>query len=94
MANAELRIRTWIKASDADAQTGLLGWISVIYGDLVIDNITLRRTATGRFALSFPQRRDKAGRQHAVVRPADDEARQVIEAQILWQLGEREDFVA
>jgi DNA-binding cell septation regulator SpoVG len=78
----EVRLRTWIKASDADAATGLLGFISVFYGALIIDGIVLRRTATGRFALSYPERRDRAGRRHPFVRPVDDDARQRIEREI------------
>ena len=36
---------------------------------------------------------DRAGRKHSYIRPTDDEARQAIEAEILWQLGERPEFV-
>jgi hypothetical protein len=71
----------------------MLGFISAEYGDLLLDSIVLRRTADGRFALSFPARTDRGGRKHAFVRPRDDEAREAIEREILWQLGEREEFV-
>ena len=93
MADHEVRVRTWVKAGEAEIKSGLLGFLSVTYGNLVLDGICLRRTSDGRYALSFPARTDRAGRKHSYIRPADDEARQAIEAEILWQLGEREEFV-
>jgi hypothetical protein len=92
MTNVDVRVRSWIRASDEDRRTGLLGYLSVTYGDLVLDSIVLRRTADGRYALSFPARTDRAGKRHAYVRPADDEARKTIEAELLWQLGEMAEF--
>ena len=94
MSDHVIRVRSWVKASEQDAHTGLLGYLSVNYGNLVLDGITLRRTIDGGFALSFPARTDRAGRRHAFIRPADDTVRQEIERELLWQLGEREDFVA
>lgn len=94
MSDQLIRVRTWVKASEQDVRTGLLGFLSVTYGSLVLDGITLRRTADRRLALSFPARVDRAGRRHAFIRPADDAVRQEIERELLWQLGEREDFVA
>lgn len=94
MADIDVRVRSWVRASDEDQRSGLLGYLSVTYGDLVLDSIVLRRTADGRYALSFPARTDRAGRRHAFIRPADDAVRQEIERELLWQLGEREDFVA
>lgn len=90
MSGSEVRVRTWVRASDQESRTGLLGYVSVFLGDLVVDGITLRRTAEGRLALSFPARTDRAGRRHPYVRPIDDEARQAIERKILSELGERE----
>jgi hypothetical protein len=91
MTDYELRVRSWVRASDDDIRTGLLGWISVEYGTLILDGITLRHSADGRFILSFPARTDRAGRRHSYIRPADDLARQQIEREILRQLGQRED---
>ena len=88
MTDHEIRVRTWTKASDQDIREGLLGWISVWYGSLVIDDITLRRTSNGRLAVSFPSRTARNGQKHAIVRPVDDRARQAIEAEILGQLGQ------
>jgi DNA-binding cell septation regulator SpoVG len=67
---------------------GLLGWITcTLDHSLVLDGIALRRTRTGRLALSWPARRDGAGRDHPVVRPLHDHARHLLEQQILGQLG-------
>ena len=82
MADVDIRIRTWVRGSAADERTGLVGYISVHYGALVIDGITVRRTADGRLTLSFPERRDGRGRRHDIVRPVDDAARRAIEAAV------------
>jgi len=71
-------------------RTGCLGFLSVEYGDLVLDSITLRRTESGRFALSFPAKAGKDGRKFSYVRPRDDEARRAIETEILRQLGQQQ----
>ena len=90
MAEPQIRIRSWVKASESEIRTGLLGYLSVFYGDLVLDGIVLRRTADGRFALSFPARTDSSGRKHPYIRPANDEVRQRVERELLRQLAERE----
>ena len=64
----------------ADARTGLLGFITCTLNDRVrLDGITLRRTRTGRLALTFPARRDRRGHEHAYVAPLDDAARREID---------------
>ena len=88
MAEPQIRIRSWVKASESEIRTGLLGYLSVFYGDLVLDGIVLRRPADGRFALSFPARTDKSGRRHSYIKPASDEVRQDIERELLRQLAE------
>ena len=75
-------------ASPADRRGGLLGWVSAAVTDaLLLDGITLRRTQAGRLTLSYPARRDGAGRQHHVIRPIDDKARRDIEEQVFRALG-------
>jgi DNA-binding cell septation regulator SpoVG len=93
MADHEVRVRSWVRASDDDVTSGLLGWITIAYGSLLVDNITLRRTSDGRLALSFPSRTAKNGQKHSIVRPVDNEARIAIERAILGQLGQREELV-
>jgi DNA-binding cell septation regulator SpoVG len=85
VADIDIRIRSWVRGSADDERSGLLGFLSVHYGALVLDGITVRRTADGRLALSFPERRDKQGRRHSVVRPVDDAARREIEAVVFGQ---------
>lgn len=92
MADHEVRLRTWVAATEAEIRTGLLGYLSVVYGGLLLDGLVLRRTADDRYAISFPARTDRAGRKHSLIRPANDEVRKTIEAELLWQLGEREEF--
>lgn len=93
MVDHVVRVRTWVKAGEAEIRTGLLGFLSVTYGNLLLDGICLRRTSDGRFALSFPARTDRAGRRHSYIRPIDDAARQAIEREILGQLGQDEAVV-
>ena len=49
-----IRICSWVRGTDEDVRAGLLGYVSVLVGNLVIDSITVRRTADGRIVLSFP----------------------------------------
>jgi len=93
MTEQTFRIRTWIKGSDADLCDGLIGFLSFFVGDLIVDNVTLRRTLDGRYGLSWPARTDRHGRKHHSVRPISDEARVRIEKQVLAELAEREEFV-
>lgn len=83
MGIPDIRVRSWVRASAADAHTGLLGYISVFVGDLVLDGITLRRTTTGRLALSFPARTDRAGKRHPYIRPVDAHAGQRLEREVV-----------
>lgn len=69
---------------------GLLGWVSCSYGHLRLDGIALRRTRDGHLTLSYPERRDAAGRRHPVLRPLDDQARREIEEQVFAALGDLE----
>ena len=68
-------------------ERGLLGWLSLEIGPLLLDGVALRQTRRGRPTLSFPVRRDRAGRDHAIVRPIDRTARAAIEREVLAALG-------
>jgi hypothetical protein len=83
----EVRLRTWIAASEAEARSGLCGYVSVFFGSLILDGIVVRRTADGRTALSFPARTDRSGKRHSYIRPIDNTAREVIERELLGQLA-------
>lgn len=93
MADPDVRVRTWVRGSADDTRSGLLGYLSVSYGALLLDGITVRRSASGRLALSFPAKTDRAGRRHSYVQPVDNEARRAIEREILTQLAQREELV-
>ena len=87
-----VQLRSFSSASDAQVRTGLLGWLTVeVDGLLVLDGITLRRinSLPPRMGLSFPERRDRAGRHHPLVRPIDDDARCLIERSVLAALRDR-----
>ena len=66
MPTPELRIRSWVRGTDQDARDGLLGYLSLDYGPLILDSLTVRRTTEGRITLSFPERRDRTGRRHPI----------------------------
>jgi DNA-binding cell septation regulator SpoVG len=65
---------------------GLLGWVQVEIGVLLVDGVSLRRTQDGSLAISFPTRTDRNRHEHIVVRPIDAETRRQIESQILAAL--------
>ena len=89
MDDRDFRLRSLVRGTDEEFRSGLLGYLSVIYGALVLDGIVLRQTADRKFALSFPAQTDRGGRMHAYIRPVDDDARIAIERVILAQLGQR-----
>ncbi len=66
--------------------TGLLGWVSLKYGDLDLDGLSLRITRDGRTVLVFPEHRARGGRLRANVRPGDSDVRQRIEADVIAEL--------
>lgn len=80
--SSPIRIRSWVRGSDEDNRSGLLGYVSIYVGDFVLDGLTVRQTVAGRLTLSFPERRDRRGGRHPYIRPVDDAARQRIERAI------------
>jgi len=62
---------TAVRLTRARAANGLIGWLGCTVAGLHLDGLTLRRTRNGRFAISFPCRRDGHGRKHPIVRPRD-----------------------
>ena len=76
------------RARPEQVETGMVGHISLVVGDLLkLDGIALRRTRRGHHALSFPCRRDRRGHEHALIRPLTDDARRRIERQVFEALG-------
>jgi hypothetical protein len=83
ISNAKL-----VSAGGEEVANGLIGYVScILNGTFHLDGLALRRTIDGRRALSFPSRRDGAGRQHFYIRPMDNIARMEIEAQVFKALG-------
>ena len=77
--------------SPRDRASGLVGFISLVLNDtLVLDGLVLRRTRSGRHALSYPERVDRRGDAHPIVRPRSDAARRELEALVFEALGIRE----
>ena len=63
--------------------TGLLGWASFVLDGRLRIEVAVRRTRTGRHALSYPVRDDGCGRRWHLLRPVDDATRQELERQVL-----------
>lgn len=100
LARAEVTVANVLAIADVkfaaacpkDVELGLIGWASFsVDGNLRLDGIAVRRTLFGRYALSFPARRDTAHRRRFYVRPLDDQARCEIERQVLGALGFRDE---
>ena len=72
------------RAPAIDQAQGLIGYLKVVLsGGLALDGLTLRRTRDGRLTVSFPSRRDAAGRERFFIRPITNQAQLDVEAQIL-----------
>jgi DNA-binding cell septation regulator SpoVG len=85
-----IRAIRFTPGTDADAERGLLAYVRIDFGPLVLDGVTLRRHADGRLGLTYPERTDRAGRRHPLVRPANDDARREIEDAVLRELTRQE----
>lgn len=93
VADLALRVHRWVRGSDANVRSGLLGFVSIAYGELLLDGVCVRRTSDQRYCLSFPAREDRSGHRHCYFRPANEEAWRAIEHEILTQLGELGELV-
>ena len=75
-------------SSSEEASSGLLGYVAfTVNGRLRLDGVTVRRTVEGDITLSFPARRDQAGREHPYIRPLDDVTRRELEQAVFGALG-------
>lgn len=82
-------VHSFTHSSEHDVRCGLLGFMQLVVGDrLLLDGITLRLTANGREALSFPCRTDARGHRHPLIRPTDADARAAIERAVLARVAE------
>lgn len=86
MRDAEITRVRFLSAPAQEARHGLIGFASFKIGDLLVDGVAVRRSATGGLVLAFPRRKDRAGRAHDTVRPANQQARDRITAAVLEQV--------
>lgn len=87
---ADLRLSDvrFTPARGTDVEAGLLGWASfVIDGELVVDGVAVRRSRAGRLYLSLPDRSDRSGRRHPIIRPRNDRSRRLLEDLVLSRIG-------
>ncbi len=70
----------------AERTTGLLGWVRLRYGDLLLDGLALRRTRDARLVLSFPRPSRGGGLARQLVGPAGPDVRAQIEADVIAEL--------
>ena len=74
-------------APPAREASDLLGFASCSIADIGrIDGLAVRRVADGRYAVTFPGRRDRLGRRHLYFRPRDARARREIERRVIEEL--------
>jgi hypothetical protein len=80
----------FLPADDDLRATGLLGWVSILLdGRLRVQGIGVRRTQSGRPALSFPFRDDGYGKRWHYIFPIDEQTRSSIVRQVFAQLGDQ-----
>lgn len=81
-------ILAFTPAPPLDVADGLLGWVDLRLGELVIvHNVAVRRTREGEPTLAWPVKDDRKGNRRAVVRPHGDAARVGIEAAVFAELA-------
>lgn len=75
-------------ARQVEVASGLLGWVDLRVGELLIVNrVAVRRTRDGAPALAWPARNDRRGIRRFVVRPECHAARVGIEAVVFAELA-------
>jgi hypothetical protein len=81
---------THIRYSPASAQlrmTGLFGWATCrVDGRWELDGLAVRRTAGGRYVVTFPARVDGAGIERPYLRPLSQDDRAEVERAVLDHL--------
>ena len=83
IGNHSISALRFTPCSSTDQQRGLLGYLQFQHGSVRLDSVALRRTRRGRLELSYPERARGHGKRFPIFCPADDEARQGLEAAVL-----------
>lgn len=78
---SEVRIRPVPNGSD-----GLIAFASCRYGGVLLNDIAIRRDASGNLFLTYPRKLGSTGRPHPLHHPIDHETAGQFEAAILGQL--------
>jgi len=71
-----------------DARDGLIGYASVRYHDVLLNDISVRRDERGQLFLTFPRKLSATGRPHPLHHPLDRPTAAKFEAAILGRLRE------
>jgi DNA-binding cell septation regulator SpoVG len=71
-----------------DARDGLIGYASVRYHDVLLNDIAVRRDESGQLFLTFPRKLSATGRPHPLHHPLDRATAAKFEAAILGRLRE------
>ena len=53
MSDRDIRVRTWVRGSADDERVGLLGYLSILYGNLILDNGVLNLRTYAGYELSI-----------------------------------------
>jgi hypothetical protein len=77
----EVRIRPVPNGSE-----GLIAFVSCRYGGVLLNDIAIRRDASGHLFLTYPRKLGASGRPHPLHNPIDRETAAQFEAAILGQL--------
>jgi hypothetical protein len=76
-----------IEVEDAGTdQPRFAGFVSAVYGDLVLDGFGLHLWPDGRYSISFPTRKSPSGKVHRIVRATSTRARYEVERRLLVAL--------
>jgi len=77
----EVRIRPVANGSD-----GLIAFASCRYGDVLLNDVAIRRDDAGKLYLTYPRKRSSTGRPHPLHHPLDRDTAAQFEEAILGQL--------
>jgi DNA-binding cell septation regulator SpoVG len=78
---SEVRIRPVPNGRD-----GLMAFASCRYGDVLLNDIAIRRDDTGRLYLTYPRKLASTGRPHPLHHPIDRETADQFEAAVLGEI--------